>query len=263
MGWTVTPEKSLAYKNPSLAAEWHTLLNGTLTPNDVFAVSGRRVWWQCHKKHEWEAKVSDRSYGNGCPTCSGRRVSADNNLAAVHSDIAGQWHPTKNAISPTDVVAHSHTEVWWKCVCGHEWKAQVKTRCEGHGCPVCNKASRGERAIADTLAKLDIAYQREVRFDSCRDKYPLPFDFVVKSGELTAMIEFHGIQHFEPVSFASDKTPAMAVTMYEGVQRRDNIKRKWCEDQKVRLLEIPYTQLENVEGIVSQFVMGMGANGSG
>lgn len=66
-------DNCLATVNPKLAQEWHPLKNGKLTPKDVTPKSHKQVWWQCIKGHEWEARVADRSNGNGCPFCSGRR----------------------------------------------------------------------------------------------------------------------------------------------------------------------------------------------
>ena len=33
---------------------------------------------------------------------------------------------------------NSHLIVWWKGTCGHEWKAQIKSRNNGRGCPFCS-----------------------------------------------------------------------------------------------------------------------------
>lgn len=59
--------------NPDLAKEWHPTRNGTLTPNDVTTGAGKKVWWLCKNGHEWQAVINDRSAGNGCPYCSGRK----------------------------------------------------------------------------------------------------------------------------------------------------------------------------------------------
>jgi hypothetical protein len=55
--------------NPSLAKQWHSSRNGKLTPKDVTAGSGKKVWWKCKEGHVWKAVVNNRNYGNGCPEC--------------------------------------------------------------------------------------------------------------------------------------------------------------------------------------------------
>ncbi len=63
----------LQSKLPELAKEWHPTKNGTLKPNMVSCGSGKKVWWLCKNGHEWQAIIRDRSKGNGCPYCSGRK----------------------------------------------------------------------------------------------------------------------------------------------------------------------------------------------
>lgn len=57
--------------NPHLAKEWHPIKNGNLTPSDVTAGSGKRVWWLCPIGHEYQAVIRDRNSSNTqCPICS-------------------------------------------------------------------------------------------------------------------------------------------------------------------------------------------------
>jgi hypothetical protein len=49
--------------------------------------------------------------GNGCPSCSGRRVSGDDNLETFAPEIAKQWHPQKNGrLNPKDVTSSSNKD---------------------------------------------------------------------------------------------------------------------------------------------------------
>jgi hypothetical protein len=129
----------LATKNPELVKEWHPTKNGDLTPYDVTPGSQVKAWWICKEGHEWNAAISSRSYGAGCPYCSGNKVSQDNCLATKNPDLAKEWHPTKNGEkTPYNVTKSSNQKVWWQCpVCGHEWEAVVANRSVGNGCPAC------------------------------------------------------------------------------------------------------------------------------
>ena len=60
----------LATKNPDLASQWHPTKNGNLTPQNVTPGSEKKVWWICAFEHEWEALISNRFRGAGCPKCS-------------------------------------------------------------------------------------------------------------------------------------------------------------------------------------------------
>jgi len=124
--------------NPNLAKQWHPTKNGKLTPKDISAGSGKRVWWICNKGHEWQTPVAHRNLGDGCPYCAGRLVCDDNCLKTVNPVLAKQWHPTKNGkLSPKDVVANYTKKVWWICENKHEWRAMVRARNQGSGCPHC------------------------------------------------------------------------------------------------------------------------------
>lgn len=70
-------EKSLSSEHPELAEQWHSTKNGALSPSDVAPYSRKRVFWLGLCGHEWEARIADRSSGNGCPRCSGRRGRLD------------------------------------------------------------------------------------------------------------------------------------------------------------------------------------------
>ena len=52
--------------------------------------------------------------------------------------IAGEWSPQNFPLQPTMVGAGSHKKVWWRDKVGHEWKAEVRARVRGTGCPYCS-----------------------------------------------------------------------------------------------------------------------------
>ena len=132
-------ETSLSVINPTLATEWHSTKNNGLLPEHVSIRSNKKVWWKCAQGHEWEATVNSRSYGNGCPVCSGKQILIGfNDLATINPLLAMQWHPQKNdVLTPADVSVGSSRKVWWICEKGHEWKASISHRSFGSRCPVC------------------------------------------------------------------------------------------------------------------------------
>lgn len=137
-GKKVCNDNSLATLNPEISKEWHFIKNGNLTPDKVTEHSNRKVWWKCKKEHEWEAKVSDRTRGNGCPYCSGRKVSKDNSLKTLKPALAAEWHSIMNGdLTPNDVTPGSNEKAWWICEKGHEWEAKINNRNNGKNCPYC------------------------------------------------------------------------------------------------------------------------------
>lgn len=149
----------LATINPELAAEWSPLKNGVLKPSDVLSGSNRKVWWRCSKGHEWQATVSSRIEGRGCPYCANKKVLAGfNDLATTNPNLANEWDYAKNGeLTPKDVAAGSDKKAWWKCrSCGAEWYASINNRSRGAACPECSHPSKRkshERYVAELAEK--------------------------------------------------------------------------------------------------------------
>ena len=133
----------LKTKMPTIAAEWHPDKNGSTTPENITFGTNQKYWWKCPTcNHEWEASVSSRISGCGCPVCKGHLALAGfNDLATTHPNIAKEWHPTKNSTLSLQTVRYgSNKTAWWKCsVCGYEWEAIIKVRTRGSRCPRCKK----------------------------------------------------------------------------------------------------------------------------
>ena len=158
---TISGENDLQTVNPSLANEWNYKQNNGLTPNHVLPNSNKKVWWICGKGHEWQATISNRNNGNGCPYCAGQYIiTGENDLQTVNPALANEWNYKKNnGLTPADVTPNSNKKVWWKCSKGHEWQATINNRNRGNGCPVCDserKTSFPEYALAYYLEKYDL-----------------------------------------------------------------------------------------------------------
>lgn len=135
-------EKKYIIDNAELMAEWNWEKNTELSfdPNLLTVGSGKKVWWKCSKRHEWQATIDRRSQGKGCPYCSGRNaIKGKNDLQTVNPALAKEWNYDKNnGLTPTDVLPSSNKKVWWKCGKGHEWQAMIRSRNDGRGCPYCS-----------------------------------------------------------------------------------------------------------------------------
>jgi hypothetical protein len=79
-GKLVDKNLSLAIQYPKVAAEWHPIKNGKLTPTDVLPKSNKMAWWKCQYGHAWQARIFSRTstikherktyHGTGCPICA-------------------------------------------------------------------------------------------------------------------------------------------------------------------------------------------------
>ena len=145
------PEKSLTSLNLQFVKEWNYEKNYPLTPNSFSTKSQTKVWWKCSNNHEWKTRIANRTTGQNCPFCSGKKVSKENNLKFLFPKIAKEWHPTKNNnLKPEDVTKTSNKKVWWKCIKGHEWNSNVSNRANGTNCPFCS----GRNASKESNLKL-------------------------------------------------------------------------------------------------------------
>ena len=109
--------------------------------------------------------------------------------------------------------------------------------------------SFGEYYIKLILEKYKIKYQKEKKFPECRSPkgYPLRFDFYLE--KYNVLIEFQGKHHFEPVN---KYYRAKKVT--EKIKIHDQIKKEFCQDNNIFLIEISYLDLNinKIENILRE-----------
>jgi len=128
--YPIIGENDLETLHPHLAKE----ANGW-DPSKFLSKSNQKKSWKCSSEHIWDAVISDRTDGNGCPFCSGRQVTSGlNDLLTVNPELALEaegWDPSKVSFG-------SERKLPWKCNKGHTWEAVVFSRNSGVGCPFCN-----------------------------------------------------------------------------------------------------------------------------
>jgi len=89
----VCHDNCLATLYPEIAAQWHPIKNGSLTPKDVLSKTHKKVWWQCEKRHEWIASITNRTnLGRGCPYCN---ESKGEKKIREHLDLNSMDHETE------------------------------------------------------------------------------------------------------------------------------------------------------------------------
>lgn len=109
------------------------------------------------------------------------------------------------------------------------------------GCPKCNN-SLGELKIEKYLQNKNIKYTTQKSFDNCKNIFCLKFDFFIP--DYNICIEYDGEQHYMKYNFEKDNSGL------KKRQKRDNIKTKYCKDNNIKLIRIPYTEYENVENFL-------------
>lgn len=119
---------------------------------------------------------------------------------------------------------------------------------ESAGCPKC-KASKGEKAINNWLDIHNIKYITQYRiFPPQSVLFGRQFfkaDFYLP--DFNTIIEYHGRQHYDRIG-TFHKTDEE----FQNQQDRDNRLRKYCKENNIRLIEIPYTKLKDVDKILDK-----------
>lgn len=157
MGKLIKGQNDLKTLYPDIAAQWHSALNGDVTPELVASHSNKKYHWLCEKGHTYDCTPDKRVNGEGCPYCNNRRLLVGyNDLETTYPGIAAEWNYSLNEGSPRDYTCRSLYKAHWKCsICGNEWEAKIRDRVDSKYklCPKCTAAKRGEikhrRALLD------------------------------------------------------------------------------------------------------------------
>lgn len=193
-----------------------------------------------------EYKVAPNKFqmGRRCPRCFGTKKKTTKEftqeIEELHGgeySLAGEYETAKNKIE----MVHNK--------CGNHWATTPDSILRGSGCPLC-ASSKGEREILKVLSELNVVYKAQFSFQDLADIDTLYFDFAIfdKFNSLICLIEYDGIQHFEPVEHfgGSEK--------FEDNCRKDSMKDNYCEKNEISLLRIPYWKFHKIDEIVEGFI---------
>lgn len=125
--------------------------------------------------------------------------------------------------------------------CNHEFKVAPKDILKKpYLCPICS-SSHGEKRILFWLENNNFSYCRQYKIDRFRVDFYLPNENII--------IEFNGIQHYQPVKHFGDQEK------FVQQQNRDNFIRNFCQSNQIKLIEISYMQYNNIEEILKKEVI--------
>lgn len=181
----------------------------------------------CSEHGEFKQTPFNHLHNGGCSKCGdNRRFENTSSFIEKAEILHGNEYDYslveyKNSRSPVRIICSQHGE----------FSQRPSAHLQRQGCPIC-KESKGEKEIALFLAENNISFNRQYRFDNCRNKQPLPFDFYLL--EYNICIEYNGKQHFEVVDYWGGK---------EGLeyrQKNDEIKNSYCKDNNINLYNIKY-----------------------
>ena len=86
-------------------------------------------------------------------------------------------------------------------------------------------------------------FTQQKTFEKCRYKKLLRFDFYLE--EENILVEYDGIQHYQPVSFGGNAEVNFSETVI-----RDKIKNEFCLNNNIKLVRFSYKDFNNLEELV-------------
>ena len=136
----------------------------------------------------------------------------------------------------------------WLCLCdcGNEKIILARYLKESTRSCGCLGNSHGENLIAEILINENIEFKTQVSFkDLIGKEKPLRFDFgVYKNNQLKYLIEYQGIQHFEPVEHFGGKEK------FDILQEYDKLKKEYCARNNIEIIYINYQEEITKEKII-------------
>lgn len=216
--------------------------------NDEYTVVGNYI--NNRTKIEFLHNVCGNSYfvvpsdflqGYRCPHCFGHikktQLDFEKDVYDIHGDeysVVGEY---VNCATKVKVKHNS---------CGYEWNVNPRDFIYSKsGCPRC-KQSKGEKEIEKVLVDINIAFEFQKKFNDLRGlrNIPLSYDFYIPSKNI--LIEYQGQQHYYPVDWFGGKEK------FENQVKIDNMKRKYAKENNFRLLEISYSDYNNIKEILER-----------
>lgn len=200
----------------------------------------------CPLHGEFYQTSSMHKSGQGCPKCglikqgiSGRKQWED------VINLFKKTHGNKYIYNENDYINFT-TKMRIICPIHGEFFQDPHNHFYGNGCPKCNE-SKGEMEITKFLKKYNIKFISQYKFEDCKYKYLLSFDFYLP--EYNICIEYDGIQHYEFNSHFHKN-----INNFKEQQLRDKIKDNYCFVKKIKLLRIPHWDFNNIKTILQQYL---------
>ena len=191
----------------------------------------------CFDHGEFEQVPISHINGSGCPKCIGRNKTTFEFIQGcklIHGDKYDySLVDYTGALNKIKIVCSKHGE----------FEQTATTHLSGRGCPICRE-SRGEKEIKEFLIKNNVKFIHQHKFNNCKDKRPLPFDFYLPDKNLC--IEFDGRQHFEVIKRWGGEDGL------KDQQKKDKIKTEYCLKNKISLLRISHK--ENIYNKLKQII---------
>lgn len=201
-----------------------------------------KSWWsnieiRCVKCDHWfKQRAGHHLSGHGCSKCM--NIKSTNEFV---QDAIGVHGMGRFGYADVEYV-NSESMVKIFCnKCNSHFAQKPSVHLQGCGCPRCNE-SRGERTISEWLASHNVPFEAQWVPSSKVYGRRLRYDFYAKG----VLIEFDGVQHFEPIEIFGGEKALM------GVQERDALKTRWAKENGIPMIRVHHLEYDKIGEILSE-----------
>lgn len=226
----------------------------TVNPFDIAPNSNKKVWMLCQNKKYHNDNggylVTPNAFkqNSRCPYCIHNcgRVHCKDSFGSLYPEKAKYWSKT-NKKSPYEVAPYSNKKYKFICEkCGEEFKKilnDLNRKDKGVICSNCS-SSQLEQSTKKVLDKYNIEYIREYYYENLLSdkRIFLRFDFYLPNYNL--LIECQGQQHIKRAKGWQTEESFKRQQIY------DKRKKDYCKKNNIKLLEIWYYEIDNIEEIL-------------
>ena len=193
----------------------------------LLEIDGKNIHLECNKGHKYIQNRNNLLSNRGCNECRKEKITFSKEYVfSKFFEIHGDLYKYKN-----NNYKSLNSKIEITCRKGHKFFQKASNHLQGKGCPICRE-SIGERNISVYLENKSIKFIRQKKFSDCKYISHLPFDFYIPS--INTIIEYDGIQHFEPVELFG------GLEEFEKTKIKDKIKNEYCSSKNIELHRISY-----------------------
>ena len=190
----------------------------------------------CPKHGDFPQTPTSHLQGHGCWECASEKLAELFRLTKEEFiEKANEKHGEGTYNYSKVNYVNYDTEVIIICPKHGDFPQTPNCHLNGSGCPKCNNY-KGEIAIRKFLTEYKIEFEEQKKFDDCKDKRQLPFDFYIPLYNLC--IEFDGEGHFKPIKRSKEMTDEEAEKNLKYIQNHDKIKNDYCKNNGINLLRL-------------------------
>ena len=197
-------------------------INSTTKVEIICPIHGS--FWQAPAKH---------IFGRRCPYCFGTRKRTTEEFIQEAQKIHGNRYDYsksiygKNNLEPIEIICPIHGSFWQTPI------HHINSKC---GCPKCNR-SHGEAFLANYFENNNIEYKENYIVEVPIEIRPtgiIKIDFYLP--KFNTFVEYNGKQHYIMQEGFGGQLK------FDKQVQRDNYLRKYCKENNINLIEIPYTE---------------------